>query len=61
MAEDKHKVQGLPSNLLQLQAVVNLDKKQLRKKVKGTGNRNIIKINLKPLLSVRTSIVVHPD
>jgi len=38
MVEDKQKVQGLPGNLLQLQAV-NLDKKQLRKKVKGIDNR----------------------
>ena len=60
MSEVKQKVQGLLGNLLQLQAD-DLDKKQLRKEVKGTSNRNITKINLEPFLPVRTCIIVHSD
>ena len=42
LVEAKHKVQGLPGNLQQFPQV-NLNKKQLKTKVKGTNDRNIVK------------------
>ena len=43
LAEAKQKVQGLPGNLQQLPQVI-LNKKQLKMKVKGTNNINIVEL-----------------